>query len=364
MKFSIVNRMAKVTSVLIAGAMLLCGCDGTANIGGSTDILSKLSANPEKYIELGNYKGLDVKKGFHEVTEEEIEDEIKTLVDSMTTYDEVADAIVETGDIANIDYVGKLDGVAFDGGTAQGYDLTIGSNRFISGFEDGLVGVKSGETVDLNLTFPENYGNEELSGKDVIFTVTVNSVSRANVPTFNDEFIKEVSQGEYTNIADFKAALKDEIALEYEEQYELKYYEDLWNAAVDNATIIKDIPDELISENSSRILLNAQQYAASYQMQFSDFVSNYMGMTTDDFYAQSAEYAKTASKENLVMWAIAKAEGITVSQEEIDEALEEYVRLGSYASLEEAKASSDYKYMHDYILLSKVQDFIAAQAVK
>lgn len=359
MKLNMMSMPVKAISFLCAVTLMLSGCAAGSNTGAS-----KISSNPEKYIELGQYKGLDIQKAVHEVTDEEIEDEMNMLASSLATYDEITEGSVLNDDIANIDYCGKLNGVAFEGGTAQGYDLTIGSHQFIDGFEAGLVGVNVGETVDLPLTFPEQYGNAELAGQDVIFTVTVNSINRPNIPEITDELIKEVSAGQFDNVDSYKEALINQIVAEYDQQYQLQYYEDLWNAAVANATIIKDIPDELISENSSRILLNTQKYADSYQMQFNDFLSQYMGMTSDEFFAQASEYAQTASKENLVLWAIAKAEGISVSQEELDKACQDYVDLGAYASIEEAKASSDYKYMYDYVLLSKVQDFLAENAVK
>lgn len=362
MKFNKKCMPVKLVSLVCLGALLLSGCEGIGNAANAG--ASKISANPEKYVELGQYKGLDIKKAVHEVTDEEIADEMKMLASSLTTYEDLSEGVVKLDDVANIDYCGKLNGVAFEGGTAQGYDLTIGSHQFINGFEDGLVGVNVGETVDLPLTFPEQYGNAELAGQDVIFTVTVNSIKRPDVPEITDELIAEVSEGQFDNVASYKEALTNQIIAEYDEQYQLQYYEDLWNAAVSNATIIKDIPDELISENSSRILLNTQKYADSYQMQFNDFLEQYMGMSSDEFFAQASDYAQTASKENLVLWAIAKAEGISVSQEELDKACQDYVDLGAYASIEEAKASSDYKYMYDYVLLSKVQDFLAENAAK
>ena len=320
--------------------------------------------DPDKYIELGQYKGLEVERAVHEVTDEELEDELLTLASSFASEETITSGEVETGDSANIDYCGKKDGVAFDGGTSQGYNLVIGSGTFIPGFEDGLVGVKIGDTVDLDLKFPENYGKAELAGADVVFTVTVNYVTRKDIPEVTDEFIKEISNGQYQDLESYTAALEEEMISEYEEYNQLQYYKDLWQAAVDNATVIKDIPAELISEKTSRMVVNAQQYAISYGISFDDFLKNYMGITKEQFNSQSAEYAKRAAKESLVLAAIAKKEGISVSDEEVEKAAEEYTQLGSYESLDEFKSLANMDDLKEYILQSKVEDFLAENAAK
>jgi len=322
------------------------------------------AVNPDDYIELGQYKGLEVEKATHQVTEEEIEDELFTLASAYATNEVVEKGSVRTGDVANIDYVGKLDGVAFDGGTASGYDLEIGSGKFISGFEDGLVGVKIGDTVDLNLTFPENYGNSELAGQDVIFTVTVNEVQRQTVPEVTDDFINEISAGKYKSVEAYTKDLEDEIISEYEQYNELQYYEDLWNLAVDNASIKKEFPGDLVNEKVSKMIVEAQKYAISYGMNYNDFIEQYFGMDASEFNSNAGEYAKQALKETLVMQAIAKKENITVSQEEIDAAIDEYVELGSYKSREDFIEQNDMDDLEEYVLLSKIEDFLAENAAK
>lgn len=371
MKKNIWKKFIVMTSVACVTTAALTGCSSISNLMSNVpkELVEDMKNNGfdgnfNDYIRLGQYKGLDVKKESHQVTEEEIQDELYTLASNYTTYEDVTEGPVKEGDLTDIDFIGKLDGVAFDGGTAEGYTLEIGSHSFISGFEEGLVGVNVGDTVDLNLTFPENYGKEDLAGQDVVFTVTVNSISRPNVPEVTDEFIKEVSEGQYENVQAFTDALTEQIISEYEEQYQLQYYEDLWNAAVANAEIIKDIPTSFISDKSFRITNNTKSYADSYGVSFNDFISQYMGISMEEYNAQAAEYARVAAKESLVLWAIANAEGITVTQEEIDAACQEYVDLGAYESIDEAKADVDYKYMYDFVLQSKVENFLAENAVK
>lgn len=354
------NRSIKLRVAALAATCLVCsgiisGCDSGKNV----------IPNPAEYIELGQYKGLEIAKSAYVISEEDVQDELDTLASAYATNEKIEEGKVEKGDVVNIDYEGKKDGVAFQGGTAQGRDLTIGSGTFIPGFEDGLIGVSVGETVDLPLTFPKNYGHKELAGADVVFTVTVNYISRTVIPEVTDEFIKEISEGQYANLLEYRKALEEQMKSEYTEFYELQYYEDLLNQAIDNATVIKDFPDSYLKEKTERMLVNARQYAVSYNLPFDQFLSEYMGLNKDEFNAQAIEYAAKAAKESMVVRAIAEAEGLTVTEEDITKAIQEYVNLGTYKSEEEFRAQGESKMedLKEYILTSKVEDFLAENAV-
>lgn len=321
--------------------------------------------NPFEYIELGQYKGLEIAKGTYEISEEDVENELNTLAGAYATSEKVTEGEVKQGDTANIDYEGKKDGVAFEGGTAKGYDLTIGSGQFIPGFEDGLVGVSVGETVDLPLKFPDNYGHAELAGAEVIFTVKVNYITRKTLPEITDDFIKDISEGQYEDLAAYRAALEEQMKSDYMQYYDLQYYEDLLNKAIENTTIIKEFPSEYLQKKTERMILNAQQYAIGSNMSFDDFVSQYMGLTKEEFNKQAVEYAEIAAKESMVIKAIAQNEGISVSEEEITKAIQEYVNLGTYESEEEFRSMGESKMeeLKEYILTSKVEEFLAENAV-
>ncbi len=184
------------------------------------------------------------------------------------------------------------------------------------------------------------------------------------VPEITDDFIKEISEGQYKSVSEYEDALVDQMKSEYEEFYELQYYEDLWNMAVDNATVIKDFPKDYLQKKTERSIISARKYAQSLNMPFEDFVREKMGLTVDEFNAQAIEYAEVAAKESMVLAAIAKAENITVSDEEIEKAIQEYVDLGAFES-EEAFRNEGPERMEElkeYILTSKVQDFLAENA--
>jgi len=185
-----------------------------------------------------------------------------------------------------------------------------------------------------------------------------------NVPELTDDFIREISEGQYENLAAYTAALEDQMRSEYDEFHELQYYEDLWNKAVDNAEVIKDFPPEYLQKKTERSLIAARKYAQSLAMPFDEFLEQKMGLTKEEFNKQAIEYAKTAAKESMVLAAIAKAENITVTDEDVDKAIKEYVDLGAFES-EEAFRNEGPERMEElkeYILTSKVQDLLAEYA--
>ena len=185
-----------------------------------------------------------------------------------------------------------------------------------------------------------------------------------NVPELTDDFINEISGGGYGDLDSYKAALEEQMKSEYDEFYELQYYEDLWNLAVDNAQVIRDFPAEYLQKKTERSIISAQNYARSLGMPFDEFVKEKMGLTVDEFNKEAIEYAKVAAKESMVLQAIARAENITVTDEDIEKAIREYVELGAFES-EEAFRNEGPERMEElkeYILTSKVQDFLAREA--
>lgn len=317
---------------------------------------------PEDYIELGQYKGLEYDMPSGDVTEDEIQDEMTYLASGFATQEKLTEGTVESGDVANIDYEGKLNGVAFDGGTAQGYDLTIGSHSFIDGFEDGLIGTSIGDTIDLNLTFPDNYGASDLAGQDVVFTVTVNYVTRDIIPEITDEFIEEISEGQYTNVDDYRDALVEQMKSDNIDYYEQQVYTELLKMAVSNAELKKDLPQEYVQAKISRMLINVQDYANAYNMSLDDFLDQYMNLTQEEYNSQSVDYAREAAKQSLVVKAIANAEGISISDEELQKAIDEYVEEYDYEDEEDFRSQTNMEDFEEYILTSKVEDFLYENA--
>lgn len=300
--------------MLVAACLVGCGKAKTDTIYGKTNL--------SKYVNLPKYEGIKV-----DTKSDEYKGYLETIKQSdAQTYDlfvKKEEGKVETGDIANIDYVGKKDGVAFEGGSAEGYDLQIGSGSFIPGFEDGLIGVEIGSTVDLDLTFPEDYGNEELAGAKVVFTVTVNSVKSSEIIA-TEEFYKDLG---------FKSAK------EYEEDVERRAVQNYVFSTVLEKSTIKDYPKNAKAAGITFVnyydLMLRQQYSMSlseYMQQTGATLDDVMGQFDDEetynsFVQGLGQYEDMASamKEVMVSYAIFKNENLEIG-EKTDEDISEYQR--------------------------------------
>ena len=360
-----------LTGILIAVCMGLTGCggsDGTAENGTAEAVATTAKSiwdniDPEKYVTLGNYKGLEVTRLSTAISEEDVEAEIRDNVDSflqavkVTGRDEIKD-----GDIVNIDFVGKRDGETFEGGSAEDFDLTIGSGMFIPGFEDGLIGKKVGDKIELNLTFPEYYPNDEsLQGQPVVFEVTVNSIKEQ--PKITDEAVKNATGGEYNTVEEYKKSIREELEKNAVEYADSAMYIDLWQQVLDSSELKEDPPKELLKLKNETIRKNAESFAQSYGMDFEEYLSQAMGMTKKEFEEQAEEYAIEGAKESLVLMALAKKENINLTPEELSKATMEYVEMYDYGSVQEFMESINMDDFKEYILMSKVQEFLADQAM-
>ncbi len=276
----------------------------------------KLTLKPE--VKLGKYKGLNVKKDSVKVTKEEVEHEIEHLR-SHYAENVVKEGKVENGDIAIIDFEGFKDGKAFDGGKGENYSLTIGSNTFIPGFEDQIIGMTKGEEKDINVTFPEDYHSEELKGQSVVFKVKVNEIKEVKIPELDKDFFEDLGMEGIDSKESLEAQVKENIKARRDADAENKYIDELLEAAAKNVEV--DIPDVMISEEQDRIL---RQYEENLKMQ---------GLTLEQFY-QFTNSDETALKEQmkdeatkrvtyrLMLEAIAKAEKIEITDEKANEEAE------------------------------------------
>ncbi|MDD6325507.1 MAG: trigger factor [Lachnospiraceae bacterium] len=299
------------------------------------------------YVELGEYKGLTVEVSPTTVTDEEVLKQIRANAGS-DILEEVTEGTVEEGDTANIDYEGKLDGEAFDGGTAKDTDLEIGSGTFIPGFEDGLIGVKIGDTVDLPLTFPENY-TEELAGKDVVFTVTVNSVKR--MPELTDDLVNQITDGEYTDVDSYKESVRKDLEDAKVASRPSEINNSLLTQIAATSTI-KEYPQELVDYAANNMKNYYKQQAESSNMEFADFLSTYFSMDEDTFNEQVELVVKQNLRAELYLKAIAEAEDIELTDEEYEAKCEEFAENYGYDSVEKFKAA----YTEDEIRLSALED--------
>lgn len=308
----------------------------------TTDLDLTVEGEPEvanavidtEYVTIGDYTKLEIEKvEVAQVTDEQVQSEFDSYMAAYAEEVEVTDRdVLENGDIADIDYVGKIDGVAFDGGSANGYRLELGSNTFIDGFEAGLVGVKKGETKTLELTFPENYSNTEYAGKAATFDVTVNGIYKTQSPEITDAFVAEKT--EYDSIAAYKEAIKSQIQASNESTALNNKRGAIWAALAENAAV-KKYNEEKVAD----YIIEYKNYmdsaiSSTYGMTFDAYLET-SGMTKDDFKATALSNSKSMAKQQLFLDAIAEKEGLKATEEDLAEYIKDYMESMGYTTEEE-----------------------------
>ncbi|MDD6484409.1 MAG: trigger factor [Clostridiales bacterium] len=270
-----------------------------------------VTTKPE--VKLGEYKGIEVEKIDYTVTDEDVTKDLEASQKRNARLVSVDDRPVAEGDIAVIDFEGFVDGVAFDGGKGENYELEIGSGTFIPGFEEQLVGANIDDLVDVNVTFPEEYHAEELKGKEALFKVKVNEIKLRELPELDDDFASEIS--EFETMEEYKADLKKKLEAQAEEKAKTETENKVVDKAVENAEF--ELPDAMVEAQIDR-LINDFAQRLQYQGMNLDMYMQYTGQTIESMREQFAEQAKKQLSGSLVLEAIAKAEGIEAGPEEIE----------------------------------------------
>lgn len=272
----------------------------------------------EPEVQLGDYKGLEIEKQNVELTDEELEESIDHQLGHLAEMVVKEDGAIENGDTVNIDFDGYVDGEQFEGGQAEGYDLEIGSGSFIPGFEEQLVGVKTGEEKDVNVTFPEEYHAEELAGKEATFKTKVNEIKFKDVPELTDEIANELD-AEANTVDEFKENLRKRLTEQKETDAENNQKEEAINKAANNATI--DVPEAMINTELDRMV---QEFGQRMQQQGLNLETYFQISGQDELQLreQMKDDAEERVKTNLTLTAIADAEEVEVSDDDIDKELE------------------------------------------
>ena len=278
-------------------------------------MLIEVEVKPE--FELGNYKGIEISKVENTVTDEEVESRLQDMVNRNARLVSVEDKAIENGDTAVIDFEGFENGVAFEGGKGDNHHLVIGSNSFIPGFEDQLVGKKAGEEVEVNVTFPEQYHAENLAGKPAVFKVKINDVKVKEVPALDDEFAKDTT--EFETLAELRADVKAKAEEEAKNRAEAEMRNALVEKVAENTEV--EVPNAMV-ENQIETMIRELNYQLQYQGFGMEQFLQMTGKTMEEFKAEFTtnrrEEAVKNVKTSLVIEAIAKAEGVEVSEEEVN----------------------------------------------
>ena len=329
--------------------------DNTEDTSEDTPTTAELMAgiDVEKCVILGDYKGVTVEKTIQSVTDEDVQNEIDN---ALANYPVEVDQAAKEGDTVNIDYVGKIDGEEFDGGSDQGADLKLGSGKFIDGFEDGLIGARKGETRTLNLTFPEDH-TQDLAGKAVEFTVTVNAVKEPlSEPT--DQWVADNIEG-YDNIADYKAGIRSEQEESNEQTAENQVRYAAWTQVIDNCTI-NEYPETLVEVGKKLYEQQVETYAKYAGMELDAYIES-SGLTQEEYQSNMEEYGKNVAAQALVCQAICDKEGFAIGDDDYQKALQDM--LTEYGCTEDELIQTyGQDNVEQSIMLNRVSNLILENA--
>lgn len=312
-------------------------------------------------VTLGEYKGIQVEKAPIEVTDEEIEAQVNKEREANSRTVTVEDRAVQKGDIATIDFEGFVDGVAFDGGKGENYDLEIGSNIFIPGFEDQLVGAEIGKELDVKVTFPEEYGAKELAGKEAVFKCKVNGIKVKELPEADDEFAQEVS--EFDTLDEYKADIKAKLLKDKEDEAKRAKEDAVIGKIVENATM--DIPDAMVEYQTQQMLDDFGRRMQSQGLSLEQYFQ-FTGMTEADYKEQMKPRALQNIQSRLVLEAVAEAEKLEATEEDLEK---EYAKMAEQYKLDVDKVKEIFgEYQKEElkkdIVIQKAAELVTEAAVE
>lgn len=308
-------------------------------------------------VEIKDYKGIEVEKNVKEVTDEDVANDIDRVRQRNARTVDVTDRAVQDGDIANIDYEGFCDGVAFDGGKAEGYDLTIGSGSFIPGFEEQIIGHNIGEKFDITVKFPEEYHSNDLAGKDAIFKISLNGIKFNQLPELDEEFVKDVS--EFDTVDEYKADVKAKLEKKNEQDADNAVEAQIIDALINS--LVADIPEAMYEAEAENFV---RDYDSRLRMQGLDLATycKYTGQTLEALREQFKPMAERQVKTRLALEKIVELEGLDATSEEIDA---EYANLATAYGMEADKVKElvEADAIKADLCVKKAVDFVKANAI-
>ena len=308
-------------------------------------------------VKLGNFEGLKSKKKVVKISDAQIDAEIEREREKHARFVE-EDKVCETGDFATIDFSGSVDGVKFDGGTAEDYRLELGSHTFIEGFEEQVVGMKKGESKDINVKFPDNYGAENLSGKDAVFAVTVKKVEKKVLPEVNDKFVSDTT--EFETLEEYKKSIKEGLTKAEEDKAERDYEVALIDEVVDRCSL--ELPASMVDHEVEHMVEDFEHRLSHQGLKMTDYLA-YIGKTLEEFKKERRDDAEKNVKTRLVLQKIISKNNIVATSEELDAKIAEYAKHYGI-ELDELKKNlspNDFAYFENDIVMTKLLDFIKSK---
>ncbi|GFI36361.1 trigger factor [Lachnospiraceae bacterium] len=328
-------------------AMLLSGCQMSKGL--ETDNMTIT-----QYIEVE----IDEVEKVSAITDDDIDAYIQSELEAEADAVAAEDRAVEKGDTVKIDFVGKMNGEVFDGGSAEDYPLTIGSGAFIPGFEDSIIGHKIGETFDWNGKFPDNYGGEEMAGKDVVFTITVNAI----VPELSDEWVKAVSEKSKT-VEEYKKEVTGLLEDNAQKSYEYSIETAVWEKVMENSTV-KKYPEKEVDEKNKAWIGEYETAAEYYGIDYQTFIEEQMGMPLEDFEKQIETAVKDVVKEKMVVEAIADKQHIKLDDKTYEKEVEKMAQDYGYPDVKTMKEAADEDELREEALKNLVKEWLADHCIQ
>lgn len=323
-------------------------------------VILKIEVTIKPEVKLGNYKSIEVEKVEYNVTDEDVERELKAIQEKNARIVDASDREIKEGDIVTIDFKGFIDGEQFEGGTAENQRLEIGSNTFVQGFEEQLIGKKKGDKVDVKVTFPEDYFNENLRGKEATFEVVIHEVKEKELPKLDDEFAKDVS--EFDTLEEYKNSIRERLEKEAKDREKIEFENKLVDKVVEEAEV--DIPEAMIEH---QIEHEIDDFNYRLRLQGLD-IDQYLNLTNsklEDLKKQIRPLAEKKVKTDLVLEAIGKKENIKVTEEDIDKELERIAKEYNQEDVDKFKENmkkGDLSFLEAGIMRDKIIDLLVSNA--
>ena len=310
-------------------------------------------------VELGKYKGIEIKKIEYTTSDKDIEHELGHMAERNSRLVSVEDRPVEKGDIATIDFVGSIDGVEFEGGKAENHDLEIGSNTFIPGFEDQVIGMKIDEEKDINVKFPEDYFSKDLAGKDAVFKVKLHEIKKKELPKMDDEFAKDVS--EFDTLDELKNSIKEKLDVENQNKAKYETEEEAIKAVCDNTKI--DIPNGMIEMEVDNMVKDLETRLSYQGLNLNQYLQ-FMNKKEEDIRSELKEQAEKNVKTRLVLEAIVKAENIEATPDEVTDKIKEMAEQYGRKEEELMENANLKEYITENLKTEKAVELIVKNAKK
>jgi trigger factor len=327
--------------------------------GDGKNLVIKVSVTLKPEVKLGKYKGIEIKKVEYNVTEEDVENEVKLYRERNARLVTIDDRPVRKGDIVTIDYVGKKDGEEFAGGKGENYELTIGSGKFIPGFEDGLIGKNAGDEVTVNVTFPDDYHAEELKGAKAVFEVKIHSIKEKQLPAPDDEFAKDVS--EFDTFEEFKNDIKEKLTERAQRNQKAETENNVVNAVVENTTI--DIPACMIDARIDSMLSDYEMRLRQQGLTLEKYLE-ILNMKIEDLKAQFKDEAERQVKTSLTLEQIGKQENIAATDDEVEKEYNNMADLYKLSVDKIKKIVHEDEIKKDIVIRKTVELLVSNAAIK